>query len=352
MNYTASKIKVSIIGASGYTGGELLRLLLFHPDIEIHQATSERNMGRPVTRLHPNLRGCTALKFSSMDDLKPCDVLFLCLPHGQAMKRISYFKTIAPRIIDLSSDFRLHNPQDYKDWYDTSHPHPELLEEFVYGIPELHRKEMGDTHYISSAGCNATAVILGLYPLYREELVNLTGTVVEVKAGSSQGGAEGNAGSHHPERSGAIRVYKPWGHRHIAEMRQELGRGKAMEIHFTATSIDMVRGIHCVAHVFLDKELNEKEIWKLYRSYYKKEPFIRLINERDGFHRLPDPKLLAGTNFCDIGFARDRLSNRLTVFTAIDNLVKGAAGQAIQAMNIMHGLPEKTALTFPGLHPV
>lgn len=347
----SEKIRVSIIGASGYTGGELLRLLLFHPNVEICQATSERNAGRPVTRLHPNLRGFSKLKFSSLDELQPCDLLFLCLPHGNAMHKISYFKSTAPRIIDLSADFRLHNARDYNDWYNTSHPHPELLGEFVYGIPELHRESIGEARYVSSAGCNATAVILGLYPLYREGLMDSSRTVVEVKAGTSQGGAESNPGSHHPERSNAIRVYKPWGHRHVAEMKQELGFGRKIDIHFTATSIDMVRGIHCVAHTFLDNDLDEKGVWKLFRTYYKEEPFIRLINERDGINRLPDPKLLAGTNFCDLGFARDLHSNRLTIFTAIDNLVKGSAGQAVQALNIMNGLPETTGLTFPGLHP-
>jgi N-acetyl-gamma-glutamyl-phosphate/LysW-gamma-L-alpha-aminoadipyl-6-phosphate reductase len=347
-----NKITVSIVGASGYTGGELLRLLLFHPDVEISQVTSQRNAGRSITRLHPNLRGICKQKFVGMEELEPCDLLFLCLPHGQALQKIDFFRNIAPRIIDLSADFRLQNPQDYNDWYHTQHPYPELLSQFVYGIPELHREAIREARYVSSAGCNATAVILGLYPLYREDMPDRSRTVVEVKAGSSQGGAEANAASHHPERSGAIRVYKPWGHRHIAEMKQELGFGGNMDIHFTATSIDMVRGIHCVAHTFLKEDTDEKTIWKLYRQYYKDDPFIRIINERDGIHRLPEPKILAGSNYCDIGFSKDPDSNRLTVFTALDNLVKGAAGQAVQAFNIMHGLEETTALTFPGLHPV
>jgi [amino group carrier protein]-6-phospho-L-2-aminoadipate/5-phospho-L-glutamate reductase len=347
-----NKINVSIVGGSGYTGGELLRLLLFHPAVKTTQVTSERNAGRPVGRLHPNLRGLTKLKFSALADLETCDLLFLCLPHGQGMQKIDYFKTLAPRIIDLSADFRLHNPQDYIDCYKTQHTNPTLLNEFVYGLPELHKQEIKEARYVSSAGCNATAVILALYPLYRAGLVDATGPVIEVKAGTSQGGAESNRGSHHPERSGALRIYKPWGHRHIAEMKQELCAGNNIPIHFTATSIDMVRGIHCVAHVFLTEDLEEKAIWKIYRNWYKDEPFIRIINEREGLYRLPEPKILAGTNYCDIGFAKDQNSNRLMVVSAIDNLMKGAAGQALQAFNLMHGLEETTALKFPGLHPI
>jgi N-acetyl-gamma-glutamyl-phosphate/LysW-gamma-L-alpha-aminoadipyl-6-phosphate reductase len=278
------------------------------------------------------------------------------MPHGEAMHRMKHFQSLATRIIDLSADFRLRNPGDYPKWYNTQHANPALLEQFVYGIPELHREEIKEARYVSSAGCNATSVILALHPLFREGVVDPSRTVTEVKAGTSQAGVESNPGSHHPERSGAVRVYKPFGHRHVAEMKQELSSNKEgysdIHIHFTATSIDMVRGIHCVNHVFLTENLEEKAIWKLYRQAYSNEPFIRIINERDGIHRLPEPKILAGTNFCDIGFVRDNDSNRLMVISAIDNLMKGAAGQAVQAFNIMFGLDETTALTFPGLHPV
>lgn len=355
-----AKIRVSIVGGSGYTGGELLRLLLFHPDAEIFQVTSERNAGRLVSRVHPNLRQITKLKFCSIEQLESCDLLFLCLPHGQSMNKIDSFKALAPRLIDLSGDFRLRNADDYMRWYKHEHANPGLLGDFVYGIPELHRDAIGKASYVSSAGCNATSVILALYPLYKAGVVEpgnssarTPGTVTEVKAGTSQGGAESNPGSHHPERSGAIRVYKPWGHRHIAEMKQELSfNGAEVDIHFTATSIDMVRGIHCVNHVFLNDDLDEKAVWKIYRKAYGNEPFIRIVNEREGIYRLPEPKILAGTNYCDIGFSKQENSRRLLVISAIDNLMKGAAGQAVQAFNIMHGLDETTALNFPGLHPV
>lgn len=350
-----STIRAAIVGGSGYVGGELLRLLLFHPRVEVSQVTSERLAGEPVGRTHPNLRklpGLRHLKFCSLDDVESCDVLFLALPHGQAMKNIKPLLQLAPRVIDLSADFRLNDPEGYRKWYGISHPHPEMLSQFVYGIPELHRQEMSSARYVSSAGCNATAVILALFPLFKHHLAELERSVVEVKAGTSQAGNMANPASHHPERSGAIRTYQACGHRHIAEMEQELSFIQPVKIHFTASSIDMVRGIHAVCHVFLTREQTEKEIWQLYRHTYENEPFIRLVKEKKGIFRLPEPKILAGSNYCDIGFELDPANQRLVLISALDNLMKGAAGQAIQAFNIMHGFEEILGLEFPGLHPV
>lgn len=346
------KVKVSIVGASGYTGGELLRLLLFHPFVEIIQVTSESNTGKFVHKVHPNLRKSTTLKFSSVNELQQCDLLFLCLPHNSSQNKINEFKKIAPRIIDLSADFRLKNPDEYEKWYGHKHACPELLNDFVYGIPELHREEMKKSNFISSAGCNATASILGLYPLFKNGLVEEDRTVIEVKVGSSEGGNKVNEGSHHPERSGVVRSYMPTQHRHTAEILQELSFGKKINIHFSATAIDIVRGLLATCHVFLKDNLQEKDIWKIYREAYGNEPFIRIVKESEGIYRYPEPKLLSGTNYCDIGFKRDEFSNRLVVISAIDNLMKGAAGQALQAFNIMHGFDEKTGLEFPGLHPI
>ena len=340
-------IRVSIVGASGYTGGELLRLLLSHPHVEVGQATSERLAGKLVHNAHPNLRAATRLKFSSASGIEPCDVLFLCLPHGQSMARIDEFRALAPRIVDLSADFRLRDPAGYVRWYGREHPRPDLLGAFVYGVPELHRDALPGAAFAACAGCNATATILALRPFCRRGLVE--STVVEVKAGSSEGGNASSAASHHPERSGAVRSYKPSGHRHVAEMIQELGTG---HVHFSATSIEMVRGILATCHVFLAEPVSEKDVWKMLREDYAAEPFVRIVKERSGIHRYPEPKLLAGTNYCDIGFERDPDSNRLVVISAIDNLMKGAAGQAVQAFNLMHGLDETTGLEFPGLHPI
>jgi N-acetyl-gamma-glutamyl-phosphate/LysW-gamma-L-alpha-aminoadipyl-6-phosphate reductase len=191
-----------------------------------------------------------------------------------------------------------------------------------------------------------------LYPLFKNDLIEEERTVVEVKVGSSEGGKKSSFASHHPERSGSLRSYKPSGHRHIAEMLQELSMGKKIRIHFSATTTDMVRGVLATSHVFLKDRIEEKDIWKIYREAYANEPFIRIVKEREGNFRYPEPKLLYGTNFCDIGFEKDSHSERLIVISAIDNLMKGAAGQALQAFNIMFGFEETTGLKFPGLHPV
>jgi N-acetyl-gamma-glutamyl-phosphate/LysW-gamma-L-alpha-aminoadipyl-6-phosphate reductase len=346
------KVRCSIVGGSGYAGGDLLRLLLFHPRAEVCQVTSERFVGKFVHALHPNLRKRTLLKFVSQEELEPCDLLFLCLPHGSAMGKIDRFIGLAPKLVDLSADFRLKNASDYETWYGHPHNRPELLDKFAYGICELHRDEIRKANWVSSAGCNATAVILGLYPLFKNGLADTEKTVVEVKAGSSEGGNASSEASHHPERAGCVRSYRPTGHRHAAEMIQELGGGSPIRIHFSATSIDMVRGILATCHVFLKENMDEKAIWKLYREAYGAEPFIRIVKEREGIYRYPEPKLLSGTNFCDIGFEKDPHSNRVVVISAIDNLMKGAAGQAVQAFNIMHGFEETMGLEFPGLHPI
>jgi N-acetyl-gamma-glutamyl-phosphate/LysW-gamma-L-alpha-aminoadipyl-6-phosphate reductase len=346
------KIKVSIAGASGYSGGELLRLLLFHPSVEIHQVTSERFFDKFVYKLHPNLRKLTSLKFCSLEDLGPCDLLFLCLPHGNAMKNIEHYLQLAERIIDLSADFRLNSPEKYEKWYHTPHLAAAHLSDFIYGIPELHREKMKKARWISSAGCNATAAILGLYPLFKNKLVKPAQTIVEVKVGSSEGGNSPSEASHHPIRSGCIRSFAPTGHRHTAEIEQELYFGEPLNVGFSATSVEMVRGVLATSHVYLKERIEEKDIWKIYRQAYGAEPFIRIVKEKEGNYRYPEPKLLAGTNFCDIGFEVDPHSDRIVIISAIDNLMKGAAGQAVQAMNLMHGFDETTALNFPGLHPV
>ena len=341
-------LKASIVGGSGYGGGELLRLLLDHPEVTVAQVTSERFAGKPVTRVHPNLRGATSLKFSAIADLEPCDFLFLALPHGHAMQHLDRYRDLAPKLIDLSGDFRLDDPASFETWYGEAHGRPEALGDFVYGIPEVNREKIRDASLVTGAGCNATATILGLMPLYRAGVVDKV--VVEVKAGSSEGGNASSDASHHPERSGAVRSYKPTGHRHVAEMLMVLGNDA--DISFSATSIEMVRGILATCHVFLDQPMTEKDVWKIYREDYSSERFIRIVKERSGIYRYPEPKLLSGTNYCDIGFEIDPHSNRLVVMSAIDNLMKGAAGQAVQAFNIMHGFPEDTALGFAGLHPI
>lgn len=344
-------ITVAVVGGSGYTGGELIRLLLRHPGVAVTQVTSERLAGRSVVERHPNLRKATDLSFVSSRDLKPADLVCLCLPHGEAGKAIDRYRAIAPRLVDLSADFRLRDPAAYPVWYGEPHPRPELLADFVYGIPELHRDRIRTAELVSSAGCNATTVILGLHPLAAAGVIDRSCVVAEAKVGSSEGGAEPSEGSHHPERSGAVRSYQPTGHRHTAEMVQELG-APPLTVHFSATAVELVRGVLATSHVFLTEDLDDRALWRIYRGAYGAEPFIRLVNARSGIHRMPEPKLLAGTNYCDIGWQRDPHSRRLVVVSAIDNLMKGAAGQAVQAINLMFGWPETTALDFLGLHPI
>ena len=338
-------IRASIAGGSGYAGGELLRLLLGHPDVEVCQITSERFAGRFAHRVHPNLRGVTRLRFCALDELSECDLLFVCLPHGESSRRIDEFRALAARIVDLGADFRLESAADHERFYGRPHPRPDLLGRFVYGIPEVNREALAGAEFVACAGCNATAAILGLLPLYRAGVAD--SVVIEVKVGSSEAGNRATEGSHHPERSGAMRSYRPTGHRHTAEISAVLGG----EVHFSATAVEMVRGILATCHVFVNRELDDKALWKIYRSAYADEPFVRIVKEKSGIHRYPDPHLLAGANYCDVGFERDPLANRVVVLSAIDNLMKGAAGQAVQAFNVMHGLPEMRGLEFPGLHP-
>lgn len=341
-------IQASIIGGSGYVGGELLRLLLGHPQVAVAQVTSQRFAGRYVHGVHPNLRGATRLKFCALAALRPCDVLFLALPHGKTAVQIDDFAALAERVVDLSADFRLRDANLYREWYGRDHPAPHWLAKFVYGLPELRRSVLRGGRYASGVGCNATAVTLALWPLAAEGLIERA--VVEVKVGSSEGGHSHSLASHHPERSGCVRSFAPTGHRHQAEMIQALG--ETFELHFSATAVELVRGVLATAHVFLNEDLSEKEVWRLYRAAYGDEPFIRLVKERRGTYRYPEPKIVAGTNFCDIGFEKDARANRLVVISALDNLMKGAAGTAVQTLNVMMGWPEETGLGFLGLHPV
>jgi N-acetyl-gamma-glutamyl-phosphate/LysW-gamma-L-alpha-aminoadipyl-6-phosphate reductase len=347
-------IQASIVGGSGYVGGELLRLLLGHDQVEVKQVTSERNAGRFVYSVHPNLRGRTKLKFSSLSTLEPCDLLFLALPHGQAMNQIDKFASMSSKLIDLSADFRLRDPDLYEKWYGEPHAAPEWLEKFVYGLPELMREELAGASYVSGVGCNATASNLALLPLFRAGLVDTSrGVIVDIKVGSSEGGNSPSLASHHPERSGTVRSFAPSGHRHTAEIIQQMELGDdPPTVHLSLTAIELVRGVLATAHVFLVEPVTEKDLWRAYRMTYGQEPFVRLVKDRKGIHRYPDPKILAGANYCDVGFDLDERGGRVISISAIDNLMKGAAGSAIQSMNLMYGWPETTGLEFTGLHPV
>lgn len=343
-------IKVSIVGGSGYGGGELLRILLQHPEVQIQQATSDSHLGEFVYQLHPNLRKRTQLKFSAHDLVEPCDVLFLAMPHGESQEKIEQYAKIAPKIVDLAADFRLRDTALYERFYAEKHKASGWLNKFVYGLPELHREEMKTASYISGVGCNATAANLALYPLVKAGLLDTNRSIiVDIKVGSSEAGASPNAGSHHPERSGVIRTFSAYGHRHTAEVIQELG---LQDVHLSMTSVDLVRGALAAAHAFVKPGVVEKDLWRAYRGWAEAEPFIRLVKDKRGIYRVPEPKILAGSNFADVGFELDPATGHVVAMAAIDNLMKGAAGTAVQAMNLICGFDETTGLEFPGLHPI
>ena len=351
------KMRVGIIGGSGYVGGELLRLLLSHPKIEVTTVTSRKEVGEYVFSVHPNLRGATQLKFFPLDVsqiAKNCDLVFTATPHGSSVNLVPKLLEIGLKVIDMSADFRLKSPADYAKWYGWEHAHPELLKEAVYGLPELHRQEMKNARLIACPGCMAIAAILGLAPIVKAGVIEENRIVVDAKIGSSGAGSKPSLASHHPERFGGVRPYKTVGHRHIAEIEQELSllTNEPLTISFSPHAVNIVRGILSTIHVFPTKPLTANEVWKLYRSQYKEEPFVRIVRYQKGPYRLPDPKIIVGTNFCDIGFELDSHSNRLVIFSAIDNIIKGAAGQGVQCLNILLGVDEKTALESIGFHPL
>ena len=343
-------IKVSIVGGSGYTGGELLRLLLAHPETEVVQVTSRSHLGEFVYQVHPNLRKQTTLKFSDPSELEPIDVLFLALPHGQAQHHIENFAGVAEHIIDLSADFRLRNAALYQQWYGEPHLAPAWLNKFIYGLPELHRQELAEAKYVSGVGCNATASNLALLPLLQAGLLDVDKPlIIEIKVGSSEGGASVNPGSHHAERSNVVRTYSAFGHRHTAEVIQESG---ITDVTLTMTSVDLVRGALATVHGTVKDGVALKDLWKAYRQAAQDNAFLRVVKERRGVYRVPEPKILAGTNYADIGFDLNAETGHVISICAIDNLMKGASGSAVQCMNLMLGFDETLGLEFMGLHPI
>lgn len=351
-------VKVGVVGASGYTGGELLRLLLLHPEIEITYLTSREYAGEYVFRVHPNLRGVTTLKFErpSLETLTGnCELVFTATPHGVSSKFIPRLLEAGLKIVDLSADFRLKNPEDYPKWYGWSHPHPELLEKAVYGVPELHREEIKGAQLVACPGCMAVAGILALAPPAKAGIMDPEKIVLDIKMGSSGAGVKPSRSTHHAERYGVVRPYKPAGHRHTAEVEQELklvSGGINVRVAMSAHAVNIVRGILATCHAFLREEVDQAKIWKIYRDFYQGEPFIRMVKDRKGICRLPDPKAVVGSNYCDVGFEIDRHAKRLVALSAIDNLLKGASGIAVQNMNIMLNLPEDLGLKQPAIYPV
>jgi N-acetyl-gamma-glutamyl-phosphate/LysW-gamma-L-alpha-aminoadipyl-6-phosphate reductase len=342
----AEAVSAGVVGASGFAGGELLRILAGHPEFELAQATSREYAGKSVGSVHPPLRG-TDLRFSQPNDLERVDVLFTATPHGVTMEHIDAYQDAADLVVDLSADFRLDSEAQYDEWYD-GHACPEKLDVAEYALPEVNRENLAGADVIASGGCNATATILGLYPLAEAGLLDDAEVVVDVKVGSSEGGAGGGKASSHAERSGVVRPYAPTGHRHEAEIEQWLGTS----VSFTCHAVDMVRGASATCHVFPNEPVSSGDLWSAYRGEYEDEPFVRLQAGGSGTYRYPEPKAVAGTNHAEVGFELDPSNERVVVFSAIDNVTKGSAGQAVHAANVALGFEETAGLEFAGLHPV
>lgn len=341
-------LTAAVAGASGYVGGELLRLLVGHPGITVDRATSRRLAGRPVHRAHPNLRGVTDLKFRPPEGLGEPDVLFLCLPAGRAAAGMDGYASRADTVVDCSPDFRLRDPEAHAARYGGEGTAPGWRRRSVYGLPETRRGGLPGARLVAAPGCNATAVTLALLPLAGRGLVERA--VADVKVGSSEAGSGPSRGSHHPERSGAVRPYAPTDHRHRPEVAQETGLDEA-RLHFTATAVERVRGVQAAVHVFPPRAVDDEEVSDAFRSACRGEPFLRICRGRGDGPRFPEPGVVAGTNFCDLAWEVEDGGERVVVLSALDNLVKGAAGSAVQATNVARGLDEAAGLGFPGLHP-
>jgi N-acetyl-gamma-glutamyl-phosphate/LysW-gamma-L-alpha-aminoadipyl-6-phosphate reductase len=337
-------MRAAVLGGAGYVGGELVRLLLHHPKIDLVQVTSRRLAGRPVHAAHPHLRHVRGLVFTAPGPLERVDVLFCALPSGEVVRRVADLAQRTDLLVDLGPDFRLRDDATHARLYG---PRPVGVVPFTPGLPELYRDRLRDTDRISVPGCMATAAILALHPLAAAGLVE-GDVLVDARTGSSGSGAVPGPASHHPVRSGAMRVYGPAGHRHEPEIEQACDAGVRM----TVTAIPRVRGIQVLAHVRPSRGLSRPGLLGVYRERYADEPFVRLVGDRAGVHRLPDPKVVTGANFCDIGVAADEDGRRTVVVAALDNLVKGAAGNAVQSANVAMGIEESAGLEFSGLYPI
>jgi N-acetyl-gamma-glutamyl-phosphate reductase len=340
------KLRVGIFGGSGYGGSELLRILLFHPNVEIAFVTANEQAGKPVRDVHRNLNGLTKLIFTLVpEDLSKLDVdcVFLALPHGQAMDVVPNLPSTV-KAIDLSGDFRLRSKEDFEKHYKQPHTAMSVQSAFVYGLTETNREAIKHARLIANPGCFATATLLGLAPLVAKDLIDGR-VIVDAKTGSSGSGAKAAANTHHPQRMNSFYAYKPFTHQHVPEIQQELRRvgDWTSELVFMTHSLPVSRGIFASIYVESKKPLNEAELNSLFSDFYRESFFIRLVNGS------PDINWVKATNFCDIGFAAR--GTQLVVFSAIDNLVKGAAGQAIQNMNLMFGFEETTGLMLVGTNP-
>jgi len=340
-----SKIRIAIFGGSGYGGSELLRILLAHPNAEIVLVTANEHAGKPVGAVHKNLFGLTDLMFETApEDLSglEVDVAFFALPHGQALSLVPQLHS-KTKVIDLSGDFRIDDAEVFKQFYKLDHAGP-IQAEFVYGLTETNREAIRTARYIANPGCFATATLLALSPLVKSGL--LTGKIiVDAKTGSSGSGAKPAANTHHPQRMNSFYAYKPFTHQHVPEIEQHLDRAGEFQsdLIFMTHSLPVSRGIFASCYLETSVDLTNEDIGNIYKSFYQDAFFVRLVDAS------PDINWVKTTNFCDIAFHTS--GKQVVVFSAIDNLVKGAAGQAVQNMNLMFGLDETTGLKLIGTNP-
>ncbi len=341
------KLKIGIFGGSGYGGSELLRILLQHPNAEIVLVTANEQAGKPVGEVHRNLYGLTALKFTTAPEdlsaLENLDCIFLGLPHGQAMEIVPRLPETV-KVIDLSGDFRLRDKEMFAEHYGREHTAIDAQGEFVYGLTETNRHAIKNARLIANPGCFATATLLGLAPLVAANLIDGR-VIVDAKTGSSGSGNKPAANTHHPQRSNSFYAYKPFTHQHVPEIEQELRSvgDWTSELVFMTHSLPVSRGIFASIYAELKTAMSEDEVRSLFTDVYGDSFFVRLVKGS------PDINWVKTTNFCDLGFAAR--GKQLVVLSAIDNLVKGAAGQAVQNMNLMFGLDEKTGLMLMGSNP-
>ena len=347
MNNVREKIRVGIFGGSGYGGSELLRILLSHPLAEVALVTANEHAGKPVGEVHRNLLGLTDLSFQKAPDdpagLKDLDCIFLALPHGQAMEIVPRLPS-SSKVIDLSGDFRLRDKDEFEQHYGQEHTAIEAQAEFVYGLTETNRERIRSARLISNPGCFATATLLGLAPLVADHLIEGR-VIVDAKTGSSGSGAKAAANTHHPQRMNSFYAYKPFTHQHVPEIEQELrsvGDWNS-EFVFMTHSLPVARGIFASIYVETKTGLTWERLRTLFAEFYRDSSFVRLVKGS------PDINWVKTTNFCDIGFAL--CGRQVVIFSALDNLVKGAAGQAVQNMNLMFGLDEKSGLMLVGTNP-
>jgi N-acetyl-gamma-glutamyl-phosphate/LysW-gamma-L-alpha-aminoadipyl-6-phosphate reductase len=348
------RFKAAVIGGSGYGANELIRRLLMHPDVELVRVTSIDHVGAPLGAAHPNLEGQSDLRF---EDLPPeaaaegMDVVLLALPHKVAASFVGRLAaTKVPRIVDLSGDFRLKSAEAYERFYGQKHPCPELLAEAVYGLPELNRAAIAEARIVASPGCFATATELGLLPLAKAGLLGGDVRTLAI-TGSSGSGAAASAGTHHPVRAQNLKTYKPLSHQHVPEIVETLASAGASEVHldFVPVSAPLTRGIFVSSFVTLPAEVDEAAVAHAYASTYAGEHFVRVPKGR-----LPEVVAVSGSAYVEVGYTlgpAHGAHRTLMAFSAIDNLIKGGAGQAIQSMNLALGLDEATTLRDPGGYP-